>query len=125
MTSLLRLQTRMRGPSSIACLSRQVINLPSQRCYAQNSSKEEGESQAGQQDRTNPTNGSPNHPIPSNKAHPTLSDGKQSPVADHEGNLKEDLPEDVKQHNEDVENRYDKPYNHIGDDGDTEPVWKK
>lgn len=39
-------------------------------------------------------------------------------MADWEGNLKDDLPEDVKRHNEEVESRYDRPYNHITDEGD-------
>ncbi|KAJ5683829.1 uncharacterized protein N7477_000174 [Penicillium maclennaniae] len=124
MTSLLRIQPRLRAPSSIAYLSRPVFSLPRQRCYAQKSPKEE-ESHAENQDMKDASLRHPNHPIPSNKAEPTLHDGKQSPIADHEGNLRDDLPEDVKKHNEEVENRYDRPYNHIADDGDTEPAWKR
>ncbi|KAJ6055746.1 uncharacterized protein N7446_002473 [Penicillium canescens] len=69
------------------------------------------------QDQASP---SPNHPIPSNKARPTLRDGNQSPIADDEGHLKDDLPEDVKRHNEEMEDRYDKPYNHMSDKGSPE-----
>ncbi|KAJ5132776.1 hypothetical protein N7448_006934 [Penicillium atrosanguineum] len=125
MTSLLRIQPHLRAPSSIAYLGRTAFNLPSQRYYAQKSSEKSEESHAERQDKNDASTRHPNHPIPSNKAEPTLRDGKQSPIADHEGNLRDDLPEDVKKHNEDVENRYDKPYNHIGDGGKTEPVWKK
>jgi hypothetical protein len=31
--------------------------------------------------------------------------------------LKDDVSEDVKRHNEDVANRYDRSYNHIADEG--------
>ncbi|KAJ5294567.1 hypothetical protein PENANT_c006G01646 [Penicillium antarcticum] len=80
---------------------------------------------AQKQDKTPPSpkdqsSPSPNHPIPSNKAQPTLRDGNQSPIADDEGNLKDDLPEDVKKHNQEMEDRYDKPYNHMGDKGNPE-----
>lgn len=67
----------------------------------------------------------PNHPIPSNNAHPTLRDGRQSNLADMEGVKHEDLPEDVRKHNEDMENRYDRPYNHIGDEGKIEKAFKQ
>ncbi|PLB52980.1 hypothetical protein P170DRAFT_423767 [Aspergillus steynii IBT 23096] len=54
---------------------------------------------------------------PSNKANPTIIDARQSPNIDSEGNPREDVPPDVKRHNEEVENRHDRPYNHIGDEG--------
>jgi hypothetical protein len=34
--------------------------------------------------------------------------------------LKDDVPEDVKRHNKEVENRYDRSYNHIADEGNVE-----
>lgn len=125
MTSLLRLQPRLRAPSFIAYLGRPVVNLPVQRCYAQDSSKKDGESPGEKHDQKDGQFKFPNHPIPSNKAEPTLRDGNRSPIADHEGNLRKDLPEDVKKHNEDVENRYDRPYNHIADAGDVETSWER
>ncbi|KAL4810448.1 hypothetical protein BDV18DRAFT_131025 [Aspergillus unguis] len=54
---------------------------------------------------------------PSNKAKPTITDGRQSTNVDKDGNTKPDVPEDVKQHNSDVEQRFDKPYNRIKDEG--------
>lgn len=125
MTSLLRLQPRLRAPSSIAYLSRPVVNLSGQRYYAEKSSQKDGDSNATQHDQKDTTQTTPNHPIPSNKAQPTLRDGNQSPIADHEGHLRDDLPEDVKKHNEEVEQRYDRPYNHIADEGDVETSWKR
>lgn len=73
------------------------------------------------------TNRAPNDPegpqvydipsTPSNKAHPTVSSGKQSPNVDDKGRQREDVPEDVKQHNEDIENRQDRSFNQLTDDG--------
>ncbi|KAJ5390614.1 uncharacterized protein N7496_001682 [Penicillium cataractarum] len=95
--------------------------LPAQRSYARDSNKSSGGKENATRDAGTPENPLPNHPIPSNDAKPTLRDGRSSPIADFEGNLKDDLPEDVKKHNEDVENRYDRPYNHIADWG----VWRR
>ncbi|CAG8013344.1 unnamed protein product [Penicillium olsonii] len=78
----------------------------------------------GNDSQTTHQQDSPNHPIPSNNAKPTLRDGNQSPLADQDGNLKDDLPKDVKKHNEEMEERYDKPYNHTGDQGQTEASFK-
>ncbi|KAJ5982549.1 hypothetical protein N7451_012649 [Penicillium sp. IBT 35674x] len=86
MTSLLRLQLRLQAYP----LRRQtVLSTHSLRTYAQYSSKSEDKNRSAQRD-SGGTEGSPNHPIPSNKAHPTLQDGKQSPLADFEGKLRED-----------------------------------
>lgn len=46
-------------------------------------------------------------------------------MADQDGNLREDLPQDVKKHNEEIEQRYDRPYNHIADEGGVESSWQK
>lgn len=126
MTSLLRLSTRQLARPSIASIAGSIIRLPAQRNYAQDSNK----SSSGKHDATRDAGTSetplPNHPIPSNNAKPTLRDGRSSPIADFEGNLKDDVPEDVKKHNEEVENRYDRPYNHIADQGKVEENgWKK
>ncbi|KAJ5155522.1 hypothetical protein N7492_008325 [Penicillium capsulatum] len=125
MASLLRLQARFQGPKTLRSSNRPLFLL-GQRSYAQKSSSESNATTTNERAAAKGVeDSSPNHPIPSNKAEPTLRDGTQSPMADMEGNLKEDLPEDVKQHNEDVEHRYDRPYNHTGDDGNTEPAWKR
>lgn len=119
MASLLRLQPSMQARFSLKLIGRSSITLLSRRTYAQNSSNtKSGEGHSSE------TEQAPNHPVPSNKAQPTLKDGKQSPMADMEGNLKEDLPEDVKKHNAEVEQRYDRPYNHIADEGNIENAWK-
>lgn len=78
----------------------------------------------GNSSQTTHQQDSPNHPIPSNKAEPTLHDGNQSPFADQDGNLKDDLPSDVKKHNQEMEERYDKPYNHTGDQGQADSSFK-
>lgn len=85
------------------------------RTYAQSSSAKNPNSERSS--HSNTTESQDNYQIPSNKAHPTLRDGKQSPMADMDGTLREDLPQDVKQHNEEVEQRHDHPYNHIADKG--------
>ncbi|KAL4885068.1 hypothetical protein BJY04DRAFT_181294 [Aspergillus karnatakaensis] len=54
---------------------------------------------------------------PSNNAKPTITDGKQSQNVDDDGNTKANVPEDVKKHNEEIDNRHDKPYNRIKDEG--------
>ncbi|GES58394.1 conserved serine-rich protein [Aspergillus terreus] len=53
----------------------------------------------------------------SNKAHPTITDGRQSPNVDDAGNTRDNVPEDVKRHNKEMEERYDRPYNQIADEG--------
>ncbi|BDD56895.1 hypothetical protein MPDQ_006360 [Monascus purpureus] len=61
----------------------------------------------------------PTHPsIPSNKAHPTLSDGRQSPNVDVRGNRAHNIPEDVQRHNAEIKERHDQSYNRISDRGD-------
>lgn len=124
MTSLLKLQPRLRAPVSLAYLRRPAFNTSARRTYSQQSSKPQGE-EGTVKTRQREADASTNHPIPSNKARPTLRDGKQSPIADDEGNLRDDLPSDVKQHNEEMEERYDRPYNHMADEGGVEPAFKK
>jgi hypothetical protein len=53
----------------------------------------------------------------SNNAHPTITDGRQSPNIDSEGNVRPGVPNDVKKHNEEMKQRYDRSYNQIGDEG--------
>ncbi|KAL4896956.1 hypothetical protein BDV59DRAFT_169429 [Aspergillus ambiguus] len=68
----------------------------------------------------------PIHTETSNKAHPTITDGRQSPNVDDEGNTREDVPQDVKQHNQEMEERYDRPYNQIADEGKVHKgFWKR
>ena len=62
---------------------------------------------------------------PSNKARPTLNSGRESPNVDEQGNVRDDVPEDVKQHNREMEQRHDKAYNQIGDEGKVKKgFWK-
>ncbi|KAL5357816.1 hypothetical protein BJX96DRAFT_172878 [Aspergillus floccosus] len=61
----------------------------------------------------------------SNKAHPTITDGRQSPNVDDAGNTRDDVPEDVKRHNKEMDERYDRPYNQIADEGKVQKgFWK-
>ncbi|CAL5872546.1 uncharacterized protein PFLUO_LOCUS6810 [Penicillium psychrofluorescens] len=117
MASILRRQPRLYTRASILPSGRSIWNATARRTYAQDSSGANKQAQGNAPDS--------NHPIPSNNAKPTLRDGNQSPMADQEGHLRDDLPEDVKRHNEDVEKRYDRPYNHISDEGKIEQPWKK
>jgi hypothetical protein len=55
--------------------------------------------------------------VPSNKAHPTITTGKQSPNVDDEGHRRKDIPDEVKEHNRGVEQRHDRSYNQITDEG--------
>jgi hypothetical protein len=113
--TLLRLQPRLQAPAFILSFRQEAFNPPSRRTYAHDSSKSKAEDRSAQRD-SGGTEGSPKHPIPSNKARPTLQDGKHSPIADFEGNLREDLPKDVKEHNEEVKHRNDRPHNHMTDE---------
>ncbi|EAW21519.1 uncharacterized protein NFIA_066860 [Aspergillus fischeri NRRL 181] len=61
---------------------------------------------------------------PSNNARPTISKG-QSPNVDEDGNPRPDVPEEVRRHNDEIENRHDRAYNKLEDDGKVEKVsWK-
>ncbi|KAJ5104083.1 hypothetical protein N7532_004612 [Penicillium argentinense] len=125
MTSLLRLQPRLRTSASLTSLSRSAF-IYHPRTYSQGSSvTREGDKNKEQNSSNTQSVYTPNHPIPSNKAEPTLRDGLQSPIADYEGNLREDLPKDVKEHNEDMEHRYDRPYNRVDDEGNVKESWKR
>jgi hypothetical protein len=124
MATFMRLRGNLQPGTSLRL--NQIISSSVARPTTQIQTQIQNRTYAQKQDKTPPPSShdqakpSPNHPIPSNKAHPTLRDGNQSPIADDEGHLKDDLPEDVKRHNEDMENRYDKPYNHMGDKGSPE-----
>lgn len=120
MASLLRLPARRLARTSITFSNSRTIRLATQRSYAQYSTKSSGGKDDATRDAETPENRLPNHPIPSNNAKPTLRDGRSSPIADFEGNLKDDVPEDVKKHNEDMDNRHDRSYNHISDAGKVE-----
>ncbi|KAJ6021345.1 hypothetical protein N7540_006849 [Penicillium herquei] len=124
MSSCLRISSRIRVPISSITATRSAA---SQRCYLHDTPKkfgqakdhDQGKEEDGSQDNT------PNHPIPSNKAHPTLRDGRQSSLSDMEGKPHEELPEDVRKHNEEMAQRYDRSYNHIADEGTVEKAFKK
>ncbi|KAJ5648230.1 hypothetical protein N7490_004602 [Penicillium lividum] len=125
MSTFLRLPSRIRAPVSSTPLGRPLPKLPGQSCYVHSTAKNfdkanEHDLKEKDCDRDN----TPNHPIPSNGAHPTLRDGRQSNLSDMEGKKHEELPEDVRKHNEEMENRYDRPYNHISDEGPIEEAFK-
>ena len=120
MTRLIRLKSQLQPSGSTILFSR----LSNHRAYTSKSSISEDDNRSPQR-QSGGEEFSPRNPIPSNKARPTLRDGKQSPIADFEGNLKKDLPEEVKKHNEEVENRYDRPYNRVGDQGRFQKTWIK
>jgi hypothetical protein len=124
MATILRRQHRLSTRASLMPSGRYVVNPAVRRTYAESSSDANKQGQGCSPD-SKPVQDNPNRPIPSNKAKPTLHDGRQSPMADMEGHLRDDLPEDVKQHNADVEHRHDRPYNHMSDQGKVEHPWKK
>ncbi|KAJ5834947.1 hypothetical protein N7447_000973 [Penicillium robsamsonii] len=117
MTTFMRLKTPFQARSPITAFSAARTQTPRYRSYATKSSNDPEQATTKQTD-------SPNRPIPSNKAKPTLHEGEQSPVIDKAGNPKKDLPEDVKKHNREMEDRYDKPYNYANDEGTVEPSFK-
>lgn len=118
MALLTRLQVRLPASAYLTSFGHPALNSYGRRAYARDNSKPQKTTQSQADSSTN-------YPVPSNNAEPTLRDGRQSPIADHEGNLREDLPKDVKKHNEEMDHRYDKPYNHIADGGNVEKGWKK
>ncbi|KAJ6138369.1 hypothetical protein N7471_004855 [Penicillium samsonianum] len=126
MTTFMRLKIPFQARSPITALSAARTQTPRNslyRGYATKSSNDpEQATTTTHQDSTHQD--SPIRPIPSNKAKPTLNEGEQSPLTDREGNPKKDLPEDVKKHNQEMEERYDKPYNSTGDDGTIKPGFK-
>lgn len=122
MQSFLRVPARLRIPS--VSVGRNVTNSPIRRTYAQDTPREYMQANAHQPDEECDRENTPNHPIPSNNSHPTLRDGRQSNLSDMAGVKHEDLPEDVRKHNEDMEHRYDRPYNHIADEGKVENAFE-
>ncbi|KAJ5795488.1 uncharacterized protein N7518_004028 [Penicillium psychrosexuale] len=119
MTTSMRLKTAFQARSPVTALSIAYTQTPRAsicRGYATKSSNDP--------EQATTDAGSPNRPIPSNKAKPTLNEGEQSPLVDREGNPKKDIPEDVKKHNQDMEQRYDKPYSGTADDGTVKPTFK-
>ena len=114
MASLLRLQLhqRLRAPTHRAVLSFRG------RTYA---SKTEYHGRISQQNRTTEECQSDDYPIPSNKARPALRRDKQAHVTGLEGKVEEE----VKQHNMEVKQRHDRPYNRIGEDGNVEASWEE
>ncbi|KAE8357728.1 hypothetical protein BDV27DRAFT_138810 [Aspergillus caelatus] len=118
--------------SSIPSLyrSRKVTPL-SWRTYAQSSYGGEGETEAQQPNnpRNTPTRDI-EHPGPSapdvskgstasSRSQPrsTSTSQEDRDKEDSEGNVRSDVPNDVKKHNEEMEHRYDRPYNQLGNEG--------
>lgn len=124
MSPFLRLSTRIRTPLSIAPLGRPLTNLPG-RCYVHNTPNQYDKANGHNLEEDCGRGDTPNHPIPSNGAHPTLRDGRQSNLADMEGKKQKDLPEDVRKHNEEMENRYDRSYSHMADEGTVEKAFEE
>ncbi|KAL3710742.1 hypothetical protein TMatcc_004538 [Talaromyces marneffei ATCC 18224] len=82
-------------------------------------------SQKKEQQEEQPHEDSYHKKQPSNKARPTLSTGRESPNVDEEGNVRGDVPEDVKRHNAELDQRYDRAYNQIRDEGKvSKGFWK-
>ncbi|GAB1203323.1 hypothetical protein APSETT445_001958 [Aspergillus pseudonomiae] len=70
------------------------------------SSSSQPRSSTSQEDRDKEdSEGRPIRMSPSNNAKPTITDGRHSPNVDSEGNVKSDVPNDVKKHNEEMEHR--------------------
>jgi hypothetical protein len=124
MSSFLRIPLRLRAPTSIP-LGRNSINVCGQRAYVHDTPHKFSSANEHDLEENCDRGNTPNHPIPSNNAHPTLRDGRQSNLADISGVKHEDLPEDVRKHNEDIEHRYDRCYNHIGDEGNIEKAFEE
>ncbi|OJZ86640.1 hypothetical protein ASPFODRAFT_133224 [Aspergillus luchuensis CBS 106.47] len=142
MSIFLRSRLSLRAtPSSIS--ARQLAPLRSayyplgQRLYAHSSYGGEGDTEAQQPNnpRNQPTRdiehpgppapdtgsaksssggSSSSSKEPSNKAHPTLADGDESPYVDKDGKTSADAPEDVRRHNEEIEKRADRPSERVG-----------
>ncbi|OXV10201.1 hypothetical protein Egran_02039 [Elaphomyces granulatus] len=144
---LLQLRCQYQGSLSRAAAASAV---PSTRAYARSSYDELGSTTEGGERSASNTTASPgssqkpsrdhepgtssssssNTPIiPSNKAHPTLNDGKQTPNVDESGEPlpDADVPEDVKRHNREMDQRYDRAYNRIADEKGTveKGFWKE
>ncbi|KAJ5944180.1 hypothetical protein N7516_004348 [Penicillium verrucosum] len=122
MTTFMRLKIPFHLRSPITALSTARSQPPRTvlyRGYATKSSNDPEQATT----TTQPPN-SPNRPIPSNKAKPTINEGEHSPLVDREGNPKEDIPDDVKKHNQEMEERYAKPYNSTDNHGTVKPAFK-
>ncbi|EAU35021.1 predicted protein [Aspergillus terreus NIH2624] len=125
--------TRAVNPFIASSCRLQRSNLQTWRAYSHSSYGGEGEADAepskATRDLEHPgsspessgqTSQGKEYAIPketSNKAHPTITDGRQSPNVDDAGNTRDNVPEDVKRHNKEMEERYDRPYNQIADEG--------
>lgn len=118
----MRLKIPFQARSPITALSAARIQTPRTSLYRGYATKSSNDPEQATTTTHQPD--SPNRPIPSNKAKPTLNEGEQSPLTDQEGNPKKDIPEDVKKHNQEMEERYDKPYNSTSDDGTVKPAFK-
>ncbi|KOS48904.1 hypothetical protein ACN38_g53 [Penicillium nordicum] len=119
MTTFMRLKIPFHLPSPITALSTARSQPVLYRGYATKSSNDPEQATT----TTQPPN-SPNRPIPSNKAKPTINEGEHSPLVDREGNPKKDIPDDVKKHNQEMEERYAKPYNSTDNHGTVKPGFK-
>lgn len=125
MSSLLQVSPLLRKPVSSISAGRNLTGIIFQRFHIHDSSQKFSQANEHDSQQGCDLKSTPNHPIPSNNAHPTLRDGRQSNLADMEGKRHEDLPEDVRKHNENMVNRYDRSYNHIADEGNIEHAFEE
>ncbi|KAJ5090274.1 hypothetical protein N7532_008958 [Penicillium argentinense] len=125
MGSFSRIPSLLRMPVSFLPVKRNVINASSLRAYSQETNQKFAQANAHESQEECDRNNTPNHPIPSNDSQPTLRDGRQSNLSDMEGVRHDNLPEDVRKHNEDMEHRYDRPYNHIAGEGKAENAFEQ
>ncbi|CAI7657866.1 unnamed protein product [Penicillium manginii] len=93
MSPFLRIPLRLRTPASIP-LGRNSSNVFGQQAYVHDTAQKFSSANEHNLEEECDRGNTPNHPIPSNKAHPTLRDGRQSNLADISGVKHEDLPED-------------------------------
>ncbi|KAJ5616097.1 hypothetical protein N7537_001211 [Penicillium hordei] len=123
MTTFMRLKTPFQTRSPITALSTARTQTPRTSVYRGYGTKSSNDPEQATTTTQQPD--SSNRPIPSNKAKPTINEGEEeSPLTDQKGNPKKDVPEDVKKHNKEMEERYDKPYNSTGEDGTVKPAFK-
>ncbi|KAJ5978907.1 hypothetical protein N7501_002249 [Penicillium viridicatum] len=121
MTTFMRLKVPFQARSPITALCAARTQTPRTSLYRGYATKSSNDPEQVTTTTNKPD--SSNRPIPSNKAKPTINEGEQSPLKDPEGKPKKDIPEDVKKHNQEMEERYDKPYNTAGD-GTVKPAFK-
>ncbi|OQD66329.1 hypothetical protein PENDEC_c047G00307 [Penicillium decumbens] len=108
MAFIIQLQSGLQTHATIIPLCGSALYSLSRRTYTHRSPAAAGETAIENHDQWTTDKSQANHRRTIQFAHPTLSNGKQSPMADNNGNVR-DIPEGVKQHNEELEQRHDRP----------------